>query len=678
MKNHLMQVPLSPDSDEGALQFLGPVPQHNYALNEGLRQLVKSELVPLMEQVRNDRLSLENEWLEIVRMSAMQHGELQAYFGRSNSYLPVYRKTRDTLVRNLSRGLFPSDEWFDVVDKGTGDPEQAKPVKAYMRWEMEKVARIRSYLKPFLAQLADFGTSPLKFTYRREMQMRGRARRNDSMSAMLRNLGMGSMAPQAEMAVQPIYEGLQVSPRSLFNWFIYPVTAETVDDAVLVFEDIAVPLAYVKAMIKNGTWKGLDASFSGSAEPNNFLTNEAVVLDARGGHPQPSSQYTGALGTRVVITEAWTYLPMPASAYLPGETAGQPVPLRIVIVNGEPVQITRNPYYHQCPPYVVGRIGWEAGFFYGSAAGRTVKPLQALANDFTNQTNDNGIFALNPMAIFNPALMVGVPGPMRPGGVWWATDVEKAARFDRPPWEQVQVGMHMVDRYVGMSQDFAGAPPILQGTGSKGTAKTATGSSILQKNATSELQDVVEDVEIDVLIPLLMKSWMNSLQYRKEEVIATVAGERIPVTPEQLAIQADFFWLASSQAVNSQMRAQAALNLINSVAPLLAPIMQQGYVVDFVALIKKVYTDGLGYRGFHEFIRKAQAAPGAMPGMQIPQSQYPGVVQEQGDRVRSALEQVNGQEEAPDMAPGEGEDFMEVRGEADQLAAMLGGLGGGQ
>jgi hypothetical protein len=147
----------------------------------------------------------------------------------------------------------------------------------------------------------------------------------------------------------------------------------------------------------------------------------------------------------------------------------------------------------------------------------------------------------------------------------------------------------------------------------------------------------------------------------------------VKVNPEQLAIDAAFRWLASSQSSNNQVRTQQAMALIQAVLPLVPILMQQGYIVDFSGLVKRVYSDGLGFRNVDDFIKKAAAVPGAMPGQPIDPAMMPNVQAEQEDRYRSALEQVpgNGQVEA---VPGEAEEFSNVRQEADDLAGILGSL----
>ncbi len=634
----------------------------NYAAVEKVRQYYETELYPIMEQTRIDRQDLEAEWESIRNMVMMRHDAGRRYFGRSDTYMPVYKRERKKLISMLSVGLFPSDDYFDVVDRSTGDPERARLVKVYTQWELEKNARVRASMKPTLASLVDYGTAVRKTWYRKELLVQGGIQRQISVGAYRQNeYGFSQVSK----------EGWASSPRNLLYWYIYPQTCESLDDAQMIFEDIDVPHSFLKWMKDLGRWENVDEVV---AQWTNEYHDRQMqeLLTARGFGGKIPGRDLGEAGRIYTFTEMWTYMVLPPDAYLPWEDDRYPIPVRIVAINNIPVEIRRNPFFHQRPPYEVARIDWEAGLFYGNAEGRLIRPLQLLANDFVNQTNDNGILAMNPITILNPNMLIGPPRPFAPGIPWYANNVNEAVRFERPPWEQAQVG-HMLSQFIiGMAQDMGGAPPD-RSTMSKG-AKTATGMQILQRNAIVPLQDVVQDVEVDMMVPMLEKAFINSVQYREAAVMAQVAGQAIEVTPEDLAIDAGFDWKASSQAVNSQIRSQQAMSLIQSVTPLVPLIMQQGYVVDFVPLIQKVYTDGFGFRNFREFIRRAEAM-GSMPGMPLPE-QMNGIRREQGDRLRSALEQIHGAGGA-EAVPGEAEDFNEVRNVADGLAGMIGGMDGG-
>lgn len=632
----------------------------NYAAHDETRERFINELTPIMDFARRDRQAQEEEWETVRNMNLLKHDAGRRYFGRSDVYLPIYKRERSKLVSTLSTGLFPSDEYFDCVDRNFGPSEDAKAVKGYMQWELEDNAKLRSQMKPFLSQLVDYGTSPLKFWYRKDIRSEGRAKR----------INIPGLLDVAQYKFgNCVSEGLAVSVRNLLFWYIYPATADSLEQAEMVFEDIDVPYSFVIKMKNSGRWENVDQVMQVWANSQHDRAMQ-MLLDTRSAGSSIPGRSLGQYGQIFTFTEVWGFMELPGEAYLDHETKGEPLPVRVCCVNDFPVEIRRNPFFHQRAPYTVSRIDWEPGYFYGNAQGRIIRPLQLLANDFMNQTNDNGIMAMNPVTLINPGMMLGKPRPFAPGVPWYVMDVDKAVKFDRPPMEQVPLGLQMSQLVIGLAQDSGGAPPD-RGTMSKG-AKTATGMAILQKNALSPLQDVVEDIEVDTLVPLLKGGWKNAIQYRDQEVMAIVAGQPIKVTPEQLAIDAHFRWLASSQATNVQVRNQQAITLVQAVAPIVPLLNQQGYIVDFAMLIKRVF-DGMGFRGFQEFIRKAEAAPGAMPGMMVAPEQMGGVQAEQGDRLRSALDQLGG---GPTEAqPGEAEDFNEIRQQADAMAAAMGGGG---
>lgn len=671
MSNHeaFPLVEQGPQEEAGLLGFGAFLPARalpdlkNYATLADVQHWCSHELYPLIEQIRSDRQGLEEEWHEIHKMNQMKHGAGRRYFGRSDQYMPIYRRERSKLISTLSKGLFPSDDYFDCVDESSGDPEAAKPVKAYMQWEMDQNARLRAHMKPLLANLVDYGTAPMKWWYRKQLRTQGR----------MDVTKFGSLTSRSYAFKPARCEGLAVSARPLYYWYIYPYTCDTIDDAQLIFEDIDITYAYAQEMGRIGRWdrQMVEQMLVGRGVPQHDMAQQEL-LDAHGLHDGAFN--LSELAKPAVVTEIWTYMILPRSAYLGFEDPCLPIPARIVMCNGLPMEVRRNPFFHQRPPYSVLRMDVEAGLFYGSSQGRTMGPLQFLSNDFINQANDNGILAMNPIALINLGHMVGPPRPFSPGVPWFVNDVEKAVKFHHPPFEQVGMGMQMAQMIIGMAQDSGGAPPD-RSTNSKGS-KTATGMQVLQRNALVPLQDVVEDAEIDGMVPMLWGGWKNAVQFRDQTVMASVAGEVIQVDPEMLAIEARFAWKASSQAVNNQMRSQQAMQLIQATAPLLSMIMQQGYIVDFVPLLKKVYTDGMGFRGFSEFIKRAPigAAPMA-PGM-TPPGVDPSVMGAQTDNMRSALAQeYGGGSPEAEPQPGEADAFANVRQEADGMAALIGGGG---
>ncbi len=640
-----------------------PAPK-NFALDEGVAERVRNQLAPILFQTRNDRQNLEEEWKAIRRMEMMKHDSGRRYFGRSDAYLPVYPKIVNTTVAALAKGLFPSDDYMDVIDRGDkADDSKAKAVKAGLLWNFDRVARLRTLIKPFLRQFENFGTSVFKYRYKKESKKEGRSY---SMEDAL------SGKPEAVPSFRTIsQEGLSLSVRSLFYWYIYPATADSLDEAEVVFEDIDVPLNYVVEMAAAKKWVNTENIIAGGGAENSqhdtaLQENLSDIADMQ----KPTNSMGGnPMADMRTITEVWCKLKLPKEGYAAGEDTYCAVPSRVVMCGETVLEVTRNPHWTQRPPYLVSRQNVQPGFFYGYGRGRMVRSIQYLANDFANQTNDNGIYALNPIVKYVPGMLAGPLRPIAPGVAWPMTDL-KAVEFDRPPHEQVQMGSQMLNMWIGMAQDAGGAPPILQGQNAGKGGRTATQAQILQKNAFMPIQDTVEDIELDVLVPLMYNTWVLMQQYMEDDLLATIGGGVQRVTPADLAIDAEFRWLASSQSVNAQLRAQQAMQLIQASMPLVPLLAQQGYVVDYVPLIQKIYTDGFGFRGFEQFIKRGP--PPQMPmagGMGGPPGQPPI---DEGN-MRSALDQNGG---GPvEMAPGEGEDFSEVRDNADEMAGAAGAAG---
>lgn len=635
----------------------------NLAKDEKVLRFIEAELVGLIQQTRIDRASLDEEWAEIRRMEMLRHDNNQKYQGKSNAYVPVYNRILNTLTSNLSRGLFPSDEYMDVFDRAEKEQNRAKNVKAYMKWEFERIGKVRQNIKPFLRQFTNYGTSVLKFWYNKSAKYGGKLNTPSQVARFLR--------PPQSRGNGLCMDGLAVSTRSMFNWYIYPLTCAGLDDATLVFEDTNVPRMYIEKMAREKRWVNVEAAMSAyevyaRAAKDEQLTDTANLVDT-------ASDNGGALGDMRVITEAWTFMVLPRDQYLPDEDPEAPLPVRVILAAGVPVEVTRNPFWHQRPPYLLGRQNTAPGLVYGIGFGRAVRAMQYLTNDFMNQVNDCAMYTLNPVVKANPSKLAGPLRPIAPGVIWYMTEMDGVDML-RPEGELIQYGMQMVNTVVGMAQDFGGAPPVLQGSGASKGAKTATGAQILQRNALAPLQDVVEDLELDVMIPLLHGAWVNAQQYREEDIMAMVGGEPLKISPDMLRIDAEFTWAASSQAANQQQRAQQAMQLIQAVAnpAVMQSLAQQGKVVNFDAIVRRIYSDGMGMRNYEDFIQPAQVMQGQM-GMPSPE-QMQGVVAEQGDRVRSALDQVAGA--GQEMVPGEGGDFMEMRAGADDMAGDMGGNNG--
>jgi len=669
-------------ADVVASEYMPPaVPdlQANYAGDAGVQEFIKTHLYPILWWTRAQRASLEDEWERVRNMNVLRHDDGQRYLGRSNAYVPSYAGARKALVSQLARGLFPSDEYMGVEGQDGVPQEDVLAATKLMKNQLERSANFRRGIKPLLRQKVDYGVTVGKVFYQGLEENMKRVRRNPA--AQLQSL-------MYEADERPDYrcEGLKFEARNVFFWYVYPTTAASLDEAQVMFEDILVPLSLIKGKVRKGQW--LNGETAGAAPtPPQYNANLQRLLQAQAdlaGTPETNPLADSDIGALRVVTEVWVALPLPARAYSGNEEVGDFVPCKVVMAGDTPVEVRRNPFWDQTPPYVLARSEWEVGSFYTRGEGHKAAGLQYLINDFTNQLNDCGTYSLNPVVLTNPSLFTGPITPIRPGVNWQGTDVDGMAKFITPPVELAQHGLQLTQFYDTMLENKVNAPALLQGTGTGKGGKTATGAQILQRNAMNPLQDEVEDLEGDVMLPVLYKGWALIQQYMRAAKMRAICGtDSVKVSREMLDRDYMFRWLASSQAANQQLRAQQIMQLFGVV---LTPVMmqmvgQQGRTFNPIPWLKRLASDGFGLRGFEEAFPMMQQMmqPGAVgqpgaPGMMPGGPQLPPIGGGPGDRVRSATEQSN--EPVPMSAapvPGEGDDFMAVRAAADQMAGMLGG-----
>jgi hypothetical protein len=639
----------------------------NFAEDKACAEWLQANVVNLLDVVRDDRAEQHAEWGQVARMASLTKDETSAYDGQSQAYLPVYQKARETKVSALSRGLFPTDTYIDNPTPNADMQKFAPAAKAWMMDQLEKKAKIRAELKPFLRSLTDYGIGIAKVWWEKPISplKTTKMKRLPGIDQMLLNYGKSEAW---------CIEGLRFKARSPFSWYCWPTSANSLEECSIIFEDIYVSKQYVDMMGKKGLWKNVEEINAGNNSENLNPELPQRLAEVGGSSNTALDVRQGDLATWTLITECWLRMPVPDKLLSAGEQSGEPVPVKIVLSGGNVIEARRNPFWHQQPPYVMQRMNETTDGLPTVGMGRSMLSLQGLINDFINQTNDNGIYGLNPVGKYNPNLIIGPLEPIAPGRLYPMTD-PTALEFDRPPIEQLQHGLMITNQLIQYAKDLTGVPDVLQGSGAKGGAKTATGSQILQSNVKGELQDMIEDIEQRVLMPLMQMAHALGQQYESSERwLAISGGDKIQFTRDMLEGEYMWQWVASSQAVNQQQRAQQSLQFLQAVTnpAVLQLLMQQGKIINPEPLLRRIYEDGLGQRNFDRIIVAAPVMPGMLPGGGGGGPPPPG--SPPGGAPRSAVEQAAGG--SGPMAPGEGEDFMNVRAGADDMAAQAGAQGG--
>lgn len=662
------EVSLADEVQRSATPQLFPDIQ-NYATDEDTYNFCQNEVRSIIRRIKMRRKPLEDEWLAIQRLRTLTHDGGQKYKGRSNVYMPTYATAHNTIVSQLSRGLFPSDDYMDVYAKDINREQEATAVKDAIKYEFECNAKIKVQTKPMLSQVVDHGNGVVKYWFRTGKEFKGRKQNK-------------------QFSFTPIHQsGLTVSARSIFNVVVFPETASDEKEVQLTAEYITVSQEYAKALGASDRWLNMDKALAAGATNSEEQTARDQTLNDVAKIPGITEDVDGTDAREngpaklLTVIECYCSIKLPKSAYVEGEDSSRPVPARIVFLGDIPVSVTRNPFYHQKHPYKWYRVNVVPGSFYGSWCGRRARYLQYLINDFANQTNDAGIYSLNPMWAMDTNLMVGPILPVAPGRIYRVRgDLKNALQPIRPEGAHIQYGNQLLNLYISALMDNTGAPPVLQGVGR--SEETATGQSILQRNSLQPLQDVVEDGEAQVFAPLMEDCWALIVQYSDKEVL--INGKAIALSDLDEFFY-DFKFIASSQVANQQARATQATAFLQALVPMIPLMLQQGQVINPTPVLKRLYTD-LGLRQFDEFVYPVQQNPLMMQQLMSQQAQGAPSNNDTGNSQQNMPMPTvpNGPENnapIPGMGLGEApaqatDDFDVTRTIADEMAAMAGRAGG--
>ena len=195
---------------------------------------------------------------------------------------------------------------------------------------------------------------------------------------------------------------------------------------------------------------------------------------------------------------------------------------------------------------------------------------------------------------------------------------------------------------------------------------------MLQQNTKTDIQDFNEDMEQQVFTPLLEMAHSLGQQFETEEMFLAITGrQKQKFTPQMLVEDYSWMWVASSQAINQQIRGQQLGNFLQVILnpTVLQMLMQKGLSINIENILRKMWEDGLGQRSFESLIDSSQMMPG-MPGQPQP---MPGQPQLSPEQISSVSQNPNG---GPiDPTAGEGEQFRQVRSEAEDISGIMGQLG---
>lgn len=565
---------------------------HNFATNEETRDMVRKVFLPKIREVRAARLDYEDQWIRHYNAWNLVHDDAHLYMGRAKLYVPEMRKNVEAQSRAFVDAAFPSDDYVDCLPGHGGTRTGAAKQKALRLWQIEN-AQLPLKYHVFSRQQCLYGTSPAYVCWTEKMEHVFKSARDPK---------TGKIKPTRQLA--EIYRGPDFIPRDLFKWYaINPKDPDFTDSGC--FDVRAVFRDHLIRQASMGMLYGLDQILEGNSDAYSLeeLNKDILRAESVGIHIFPNQSYAGTAslvdedrGKNGSYMETTLYAKIKCpEACLEGEDPELAIPMKIVVYSNEFVAfVGRNPFFHQRPPYLVGRYSLpNPDEFYGQGIGHQTRYQQYELNSKAEQCMDSVTYALQPIAMIDPA-MAAQDGEfeIEPGAKWFVSP--SGVRLDRMP-DVSGTGYQAMSILKAQMQDYSDRTPSLPPE-LAGKARTATQAQIVNNVVSVDIRAFQRQNELQVLEPL-MSMW-DSLtdQNAEDDQMIMILGrdssqwQRTIVSKNAMVGHYKYFWRVSTTLNNKQLDARQILDGMK-IAGSLPPDQQQKLGFNFAEAFRRLWTD---------------------------------------------------------------------------------------
>lgn len=537
---------------------------------------------------RITRLRDRRSWIDdrYIRNHGAWQGTKMRSFYRSDTFNHFIPALRRAVERNVIRGaqmIVPSSQFFEVYPVGeTTTPEddergdRAESVVQYLLYIFRKRIRPYSLAKQLLRSFYLFGRAIAKPGVRIEQEGQFEmvwpsVRVVDARSFYIFPENVGDIE-QATMLVEDMY----------MTWESYQAAVEAGGADEVKREDIMAPRwpRYMLEQLSNvGMTPPSDLSSSGS---------EAKDTDTSGPRKVPPQDFLFISEVWLRSRHSWWFVWL-----LHNVTDGP----KIVRVSSE---------VSQRPKYRVAMNREMPSEQYTPTMADDIEPLQVLLNDQMNLTMEGqAIAAAPPVAIDINAIGRFRP-KYQPRAIWYTkTDGVKWMQ----PADTTAAGYKSMTFTFGMVDSFSGSNSLVEGQPTRNLPRAGFAVSSLLNLSLADIKDAAATIEDDIFTPLLHDIYRITVDFVPDSQVFKIPGtEKLKpqsITPRDIAGEFDLVWVGSLQSQDYQVRAQRLLSLVETlggIPTLPQELAAQGKKINWVAIAKRLWREGLGERGADSII----------------------------------------------------------------------------
>jgi hypothetical protein len=569
--------------------------EYNFAKNEAIVDAVRKTIIPKLKSSRDGRSELESIWMRDYNIWNVVHDDAHLYSGRAKLYIPEVRKNIEAQARQLTDMAFPSDQYLECMPGTGGTRKGAALHKAIRQWQVEQ-AQLPIKFHVHNRQKCLYGTSVAYVAW---------SKRVEHVFKNARNPKTGKI--QASRQLMELFNGPDFIVRDLFRWYTLNIKKADLGDEGCAEIQVLNRFDLVQKD-RAGLLVGLDEILKGNSDAysKEELYRDVERAENLGLHINPTQGYAGvaALSGRedpdnptinnYMCTTVYAKIECP-DACLEEEDPSLGIPMKIEIYDNEHVGfVGRNPFFHQRPPYVVGKyILPGPDEFYGQGIPQATRYMQYELNSKAEQNMDSVTYALNPIAFIDPAMTAqNANFEMEPGAKWFVNPA--GVKFGAMP-DVSATGLTAIGSLRSQIQDFSDRQPSLPSQ-LAGKARTATQAQIVNDVISLDTKAFQRQQELMELEPLMQMFESLTEQNAEDDQMVLLLGKNSTnwqklIAPRNLLLgNYTYFWRVSTSQQNKQLQARQMIDMLK-VYGALPPEIQAKTPLDLPETFRTIFRE---------------------------------------------------------------------------------------
>lgn len=236
------------------------------------------------------------------------------------------------------------------------------------------------------------------------------------------------------------------------------------------------------------------------------------------------------------------------------------------------VKATLNPDPLGRKPYYKASYEEIPGVFWGNSVADLVRDCQDMCNAAARAVSNNMGLASGPQVWVNTERLPEGEDvtQMYPWKIWQGTNdpfgsTARAIDFFQPSSNVAEL-MGVYERFAVLADEYSGVPRYMTGDANVGGAgRTASGMSMLMGNAGKAIKQVISNIDLNVMEPLISRLYYHNMKYSEDaalkgDVRVVARGVNALMTKEQTQVRRnEFLALALQNPLVGQILGEEAI-----------------------------------------------------------------------------------------------------------------------